>query len=80
MARSARRHVSAIMRTAVPREFETKNPRDKPKLTRLNGIVSLGSFSGQHHTICTIKNGIGNITDFCPGRTRVILPTALSQR
>jgi hypothetical protein len=36
------------------------------------GIATLCSFSGQHNTISTVQNSIGNVRDFGTGRTRVV--------
>lgn len=39
----------------------------------LEGVVALGGFTGQHDTVGTVKNGVGDVGDFSSGRSRVIL-------
>jgi hypothetical protein len=36
-------------------------------------VVSLGGFTGQHDTVGTVKNGVGNVGNFGSGRSGVIL-------
>ena len=40
---------------------------------RLDRICALGGFAGQHDTVCTIENGIGNIADLGTGGAGVEL-------
>jgi hypothetical protein len=71
MADSARKHVSAIICT-----IEYVNKRDHKMerlLTRLNGICALGCLSRQHHTVGTIKHGVGHIANLGTGWPGVVL-------
>jgi hypothetical protein len=38
----------------------------------LQGIISFGSFSGQHDTICAIEDGVGHVGGFSSGWPRLI--------
>jgi len=42
-------------------------------LTGFNGVVAFGSFTRQHDTIRTIKNGVSNVADLSTSRPWVIL-------
>jgi hypothetical protein len=69
MADSARKAVSAIILTAGNQQQENE---EEVTHTSLERVVSLGSLSGQHDTVGTVKNGVSDVRDLGTGRTGVV--------
>ena len=43
------------------------------RLTSLEGVFTLGGLSGQHDTVGTVEDGVGDIGDLGSGRSGVVL-------
>jgi hypothetical protein len=43
------------------------------RLTSLEGVFTLGGLSGQHDTVGTVKDGVGDIGNLGSGRSGVVL-------
>jgi len=73
MACSARRHVSAIMRTAHRNIVKGAFLLEATKQTRLDGVGAFGGLPRQHDTVGAIQYCICDVADFRTGGPRVVL-------
>ena len=77
MEASASRQVSAIIKTKIRVSEPCYFARHNAKRTRLDGVRALGGLTGQHDTVGTIENSVGDVADLSTRGSRVVLDAFL---